>query len=306
MKNFIILLVVVAVIIIGFILFTRSSDVEVDLGEGTPQVDVVTQTEEPSDVETDEEVVVDKTKTVIGLSVDGNKITAYHYGDGEKEILFIGGIHGGYSWNTALVAYELMDYLEDDSSVVPSGYRVTVIPVLNPDGLKKIVGTTGRFSGNDVTLSLEETIPGRFNSNDVDLNRNFDCDWKELGTWQDKKVSGGSSAFSEPESLAIRSYIDENNIEGAVVWYSAAGGVFSSSCDDGISEETKTLTEIYANASGYPAYQEFDAYEINGDMANWFAKDRIPTISVLLTDHTNVEWEKNRKGIDAILEYFSK
>ena len=44
----------------------------------------------------------------IGKSVEERDITAYHYGTGETELLFVGGIHGGYSWNTSLVAYELM------------------------------------------------------------------------------------------------------------------------------------------------------------------------------------------------------
>jgi murein tripeptide amidase MpaA len=67
-----------------------------------------------------------------------NPITAYHYGTGDKEILFVGGIHGGYEWNTALVAYQLMDYLKANPNVIPKNVKVTVIPVLNPDGLIKL------------------------------------------------------------------------------------------------------------------------------------------------------------------------
>jgi len=253
-----------------------------------------------------EEMSENKPEEVIGASVNGNEITAYHYGTGEKEILFIGGIHGGYSWNTALVAYDLMDYLGQNPDAVPENVRVTVIPVMNPDGLEKIVGTTGRFSPSDVTLSVAETEPGRFNANTVDLNRNFDCDWQEKGTWQSKTVSGGSSAFSEPESVAIRNYIEGHEITTAVVWYGAAGGVFASNCHSGVLPETTTLTELYAEASGYKAYKSFNFYEITGDMVNWFAKEKIPAISVLLTNHTDVEWDKNRSGVAALLGHFAE
>jgi murein tripeptide amidase MpaA len=304
MKLFITLLIIAILIVIGFLLFsTNTSEVEVDTTNESPDLEVVT-TDEPLDMEPEE--VVDETQTVLGSSVGGRDIVAYHFGEGEKELLFVGGIHGGYSWNTSLVAYELIEYLKESEKAVPDGYKVTVIPVMNPDGLEKIVGSTEMFEASDVKLSLSETVPGRFNTNEVDLNRNFDCDWQEKGTWQSKEVSGGTSAFSEPESQAIRTYVDSHDIAGAVVWYSSAGGVFASSCHNGVSEETKELTDRFAEASSYPAYQEFNFYEITGDMVNWFAKEGIPAISVLLTTHTDVEWEKNKKGTIAFLNYFSE
>src|SRR3989338_4102892 len=212
-------------------------------------------------------------QTVIGKSVEGRDILAYHYGTGDTELLFVGGIHGGYEWNTALVAYQLIDNI-----------KVTVIPVLNPDGLNKIVGTTtGNFTQSDAP-SLNLTVPGRFNANNVDLNRNFDCDWQAIGKWQNKDISGGSAAFSEPESLAIKNYIETNKPKAVVVWYSSANGVFASSCHNGVSVETNLLTKTYAEASGYPAYQSFDFYAITGDMVNWLAKINVPAISVLLTN----------------------
>jgi hypothetical protein len=149
-------------------------------------------------------------------------------------------------------------------------------------------------------------VAGRFNGNTVDLNRNFDCDWQANAKWQNKTVSGGASAFSEPESQAIKTYIEANVLKAVVVYYSAAGGVFSSSCHNGILAETRTLTNVYAKAAGYPAKEEFNFYEITGDMVNWLAKKNIPAISVLLTNHEDVEWSKNQAGIEAVLKYFAK
>jgi hypothetical protein len=102
----------------------------------------------------------------------------------------------------------------------------------------------------------------------------------------------------------MRAYVTEHEPTAVVVWYSAVGGVFSSNCYNGVLPETATLTNLYAQASGYKAYKEFDFYEITGDMVNWLAKERIPAISVLLTTHTAVEWDKNRAGIEAILAYY--
>ena len=245
-------------------------------------------------------------ESVIGQSVESRDIIAYHFGTGQTKLLFVGGIHGGYSWNTVLVAYELMDYLKANPGVIPANVKVTVIPVLNPDGLEKVVGTAGRFTPRDVPSSPAATIVGRFNANNVDLNRNFDCDWQTTGTWQNRTVSGGSKAFSEPESLAIKNYVEANRPAAVVTWYSAAGGVYASNCHNGISTETRAITEEYADASGYKAYDDFNFYEITGDMVNWLAKNDIPAISVLLTNHTDTEWIKNQKGIKALLEYYSK
>lgn len=147
----------------------------------------------------------DETKTILGKSVQGRDIAAYHFGDGEKEVVFVGGMHGGYSWNTTLLAYELMDHLEKNPGAIPAGVKATVIPVLNPDGLALVAGKTEGFTKADVSTSETTRTNGRFNANNVDLNRNFDCDWKVSGTWQNRAVSGGSAPFSEPESQAFRS-----------------------------------------------------------------------------------------------------
>ncbi len=246
----------------------------------------------------------DSTQTVLGKSVEGRDITAYHYGTGAGEIIFTFGIHGGYAWNTVLLGYQVMDYLKKNPNVIPANVKVTVIPVLNPDGLNKTIGKTGVFTSADVPTSQEALVAGRFNGHNVDLNRNFDCDWQSTGTWQNKAVSGGTSAFSEPESQAVKNYVQLNSPVAVIAWYSAAGGVYASSCHNGVSIPTNTIMKAFADASKYSANADFDFYEITGDMVNWLAKNNIPAISVILTNHTDIEWTKNLAGITAVLNYF--
>jgi hypothetical protein len=199
-----------------------------------------------------------------------------------------------------------MEYLDTHPSVIPDNIRVTVIPVLNPDGLVKVTGTSSEFSPSAVTTNQTTLVAGRFNAHDVDLNRNFDCDWKSIGIWQQHQVSGGDSAFSEPESKILKAYVETVRPKAVVAWYSSAGGVYASACLDEPKAETVALTNAYAKASGYPAHEEFDAYEVNGDMVNWLAKINIPAISVLLTNHTDTELSKNEAGVAAILKYYAK
>lgn len=249
---------------------------------------------------------LESNETVIGTSVQRRNISAFQYGAGAKKIVFVGGIHGGYEWNTVLVAYQLMDYLKANPSAIPNGVEVTVIPVLNPDGLNKVVGKAGRFEAVDVPPSQDTQVSGRFNANGVDLNRNFDCDWQPSGMWQNTAVDGGNAVFSEPESQAFQTFVGTYKPTAVVGYYSAAGGVYSSSCDGAVSSMTKTLTNTYATASGYPAHATFDSYAITGDMENWLAKSNIPAISVLLTNHTDTEWDKNLAGVRALLSYYSQ
>lgn len=315
MKNFIVILIIILIGVGAYFVFQSSGDrVEVPT-DGDTTEDNGTDTDTDSDTTDNGDDTTDgdddtqtttEGETTIGTSADGNDITAYHYGTGSTELLFVGGIHGGYSWGTSLVAYELMDHLESNPDVIPSNVRVTVVPTLNPDGLEEVIGTTGRFTRSDAPASSVDTTSGRFNGNGVDLNRNFDCEWQSTGTWQQTSVDGGTEPFSEPEARAIRDYVTANNPAAAVVWYSAAGGVYASACGNGVLPETTELTNLYADASGYPAYESFDFYEITGDMVNWLAKEDIPAISVLLSSHGSVEWSMNREGVEAILEHYAQ
>ena len=319
MKKNIVLLVVAVIVGVGILYYLANisqnkTELPADLpaetpvnpaqNDSAPKVEDQTENKTPADPQAVKPT--DKSETVIGKSIMDREITAYHFGSGEKEILFVGGIHGGYSWNTSLLAYQMIDYLKANQNAVPANLKVTVIPVLNPDGLSKVVSITGHFSASDVSTSQDARILGRFNGTPVDLNRNFDCGWKAEGVWQNKPVSGGKAAFSEPESAAIRDYSQNRKLTAVIAWYSTAGGVYSSSCGNGILPETQTITDIYAKASGYPAHKNFESYQVSGDMTDWFAKNNVPAIGVILSAANDSEWDKNLAGIKSIFEHYSK
>lgn len=300
MKKFTIIFIVIIIVGLG-VYFLREK-----LFSQLPSDTNTTQEQNNNEATTTEATQIEQSEIVIGKSVENRDIIAYNYGGGSTRILFVGGIHGGYSWNTSLVAYELMDYLKVNPNIIPRNVKVTVIPILNPDGLNKVVGTSSRFVKVDVSPSQAVQISGRYNANKVDLNRNFDCDWQSVAKWRTTSVSGGSKAFSEPESSVFKSYIGTHRPEAVLVWYSAAGGIYASSCDNAILPQTTTIINTFAKASGYPSYQSFDFYETTGDMANWLSKINIPAISVLLSTHEDIEWDKNRKGIEALLDLYNK
>lgn len=258
--------------------------------------------EEPK---TEEPAPVSRSSEIIGYSVEGRKIEAYTFGDGEKTIAFVGGIHGGYEWNSVMLAYEFVDYFTENPSAIPEGLTVKIIPVANPDGLAKIVGTGSRFVLADVKKAVKAG-EGRFNANGVDLNRNFGCRWQPKSTWRGQEVSAGTTAFSEPEALAIKDFVLETKPEAVIFWHSQSNAVYASECGKGVLPETKAIMNIYAKAAGYPAVETFDAYPVTGDVESWLASINIPALTVELATHETIEWEKNLAGVKALLRLYSE
>jgi len=309
MKNiYIVLTVVVIAIVAVYAYFTLTDSPDPSFERPlAPEAPLVTGPELATSTETTPEIVeaTDRgTESTIGTSENGADIKAYHFGTGSTEVTLISGIHGGYSWNTALLGFEIVDWLKANPNIIPEELTVTVIPVLNPDGLRTLTKKDGRFTSSDVSGASEAAkVAARFNANTVDINRNFACDWSATGTWQSRSVSGGTAAFSEPEAKAIRSYVDTYSPKAIITWYSSQGGVYASKCGGAILPKTTELTNLYAKASGYTAYAEYDYYDLTGDMVNWFASENIPAISVLLTNHSETELIKNQAGILAFFKY---
>lgn len=241
---------------------------------------------------------------VIGTSIQGRKIESYTYGTSTKKLVFVGGVHGGYEWNSILLAYQFKDYLDQNITSIPAGLSVVVIPNLNPDGQFKVTGKEGRFALADVSTSTLVQESGRFNANGVDLNRNFDCKWQPKSTWRTKEVSAGTAAFSEPEASAFRNFISAAKPSAVVFWHSQSNAVYASQCDNGILPGTLAIMDAYSKASLYPAVKTFDAYVTTGAADDWLASINIPAITVELKTHETVEFDRNLAGAKALFEYF--
>jgi murein tripeptide amidase MpaA len=162
------------------------------------------QKEEPQQAPIVDQEILKVQHKIIGTSVQGRSIESYTYGDGNIHLAFVGGIHGGYEWNSVLLAYEFMDYVNEHPKVIPDNVTVTVIPSANPDGVYKIIGKEGRFTLADAA-DKGDTSSGRFNARGVDLNRNFDCKWQPESTWRGNTVSAGTAPFQsrKPRLSAI-------------------------------------------------------------------------------------------------------
>ena len=278
------------------IYFFKGSNVNVPSEQPDTQTEEIIQT--PSNASL-------KSSEIIGTSVEGRDIEVYRFGTGKTHLLFVGGIHGGYEWNSVLLAYAFIDYFTEHPEDIPQNVTVSIIPSANPDGVYRVLGVVGRFRPEDVDLTSAQA-PGRFNAYTVDLNRNFDCKWKPKSMWQGKEVSAGTEAFSEPETRTIRDYVFAQRPDAVVFWHSQSNAVYASECTKGILPATRTLMQTYATASGYKPIDTFDAYPITGDAEGWLASIDIPAITVELATHTSIEFEKNKAGVNAMLHYYEE
>jgi protein MpaA len=115
----------------------------------------------------------------IGTSVEGREIRAWSSGSGERRALVIGAIHGNERSSRDLVD-AFIAHVEAHPEAI-DGWRVTVIPVANPDGLEKRT---------------------RCNANGIDLNRNFPTDNFR------PSARRGMKPASEPETRALMRVIE--------------------------------------------------------------------------------------------------
>ena len=233
-------------------------------------------------------------------------MVVYRFGGGALPVLLIGGIHGGYEWNTVMLAYQMIDRLTTQPGDVPAGFALYIVPSANPDGLFAVTGSDGRFAVGDV---LDDTASGRLNANGVDLNRNWGCNWRPTAQWSGRTVSAGTQPFSEPETRALRDLITAVKPHAVVMWHSAAGGVFAGGCGGrSVFDKSKALADVYAQAGGYvrdgsgpTGSDRFTAYPITGDAANWISLQGIPALDVELSAHDQTEFDENWRGVLAII-----
>ena len=218
---------------------------------------------------------------IIGQSAQGRDILAWRFGSGSKTLLLVGGIHTGFESNTVLLINALIAHFEGTPVDVMPGMSIILLPVLNPDGLVR-----GR------------NADGRFNGNNVDLNRNWDCDWSATAYWKQEKVNPGDRPFSEPETQALKAFIQQIRPTAALFYHSAANGIFEGTCNNVV--DSVQLAAVLGDASGYPYGKPFTAYTVSGTESNWADGQGILSADVELAGTRDTEFDRNLRGILAV------
>ncbi|MFI5426402.1 DUF2817 domain-containing protein [Aeromicrobium sp. UC242_57] len=134
-------------------------------------------------------------RRVIGESVKGRDIIAWRLGSprSTKKMVLLAGMHGNEKG-----AIKTLRALRDGKPI--TGADIWVVPVVNPDGVAKNT---------------------RQNARKVDLNRNFSTGWKKGSG----ATYGGKKAFSEPESRAIRAFVNKIKPRYTISFHQPLNGI---------------------------------------------------------------------------------
>jgi hypothetical protein len=223
---------------------------------------------------------------IYGTSVNGYALRAYRLGRGPSARALIGGIHGGYEWNTTELVSKTLATLQQNPDLIPEDVTLYIIPCANPDGAA---------AGTDA-------IHGRVNGNNVDLNRNWDYQHQMTATHGTRPVYAGDEPFSEPETQALRDFIFQYDIEAAIFYHSAMGKIFSGAEQDECA--TFELAEMMSDVTGYPhALEGVPGQITTGDAIDYLSKKDITAIEIELTTHQDIDWDQNWEGVLAFLKW---
>ena len=226
---------------------------------------------------------------VIGTSVAGRPLEVYQFGVGPVEKMIVAGIHGGYEYNTIILAGELIDYLSRHPEIIPQEQTLFVLKAFNPDGFERSRG-----------------FGGRANDNNVDLNRNFPFDWQpdwpRAGCWDYIPITGGTSPASEPETQALIKFITSHDIQALISYHSAALGIFPGGQPP--DPASLSLAEALAAVSEYP-YPPIEAGCVyTGQFIDWASNLGIPAVDIELTNHQDSDFEINLAILSVFLDWF--
>lgn len=139
---------------------------------------------------------------IIGETELGADIWAFHIGYGQTRILYTATVHGNENRNADALYYMAEWILTNDSQDaedIISRLNITIIPAVNYD----------RYDTH------------RKNTNEVDLNRNFEYNWGGSGSSSNPADYNyrGEYALSESESYYVRTYMDSIEFDVCVDWH---------------------------------------------------------------------------------------
>ncbi|PSW20829.1 peptidase [Photobacterium sanctipauli] len=144
------------------------------------------------------------------------------YADLKPALLYTGTIHAR-EWIGIELAVNFIQYLLDNypsnPDVVEALTRNTLymVPCLNPDGFE--------YSRNHFSFWRKNRRDNGDGSFGVDLNRNFGVNFRHSTNTQ-SNIYGGPAAFSEPETQAIKQFVEAHDNIRIALDYHSQGNVF--------------------------------------------------------------------------------
>lgn len=225
------------------------------------------------------------TMTSIGDTLEGRKIWAIRISgklaeaDSLPAAVFIGGHHAREHLSIELpiyyIEYLITEYNKGNPRIqgLVNSRDIHIIPMLNADGAEYDIASGSYKSWRK---NRNKNNNGTFG---VDLNRNYSFGWGGGGasTSPSSDTYRGTEAFSEPETKAIKSYIEkQENITILLSFHTFSklilypwGHKYESIANTTDKQVHETMAQKMASWNGYKPQQSSDLYIASGDTTDW-------------------------------------
>ncbi len=220
-----------------------------------------------------------------GRSIEGREIWAFMVRgeqDPNKELpqaLFMGGHHAREHLSVdtplRLLKWLLAEYKKGNRKVIDlvNSREIHMIPAVNPDGLEYDIST------NKYKMWRKNRKQNHDGTYGVDLNRNYGFGWGTGGSSKNPNSDTymGTSPFSEPESKAIKNYVESLKKIKILLSYHTFSSLILypwGHLDNKIPNQKDHQTfvkmaETMAQWTGYTPQQSAELYIASGDTCDW-------------------------------------
>lgn len=227
---------------------------------------------------------------VIGRSWAGRAIFSLEIGEGDENVLFLGGVKGQESL-TPLILFKFFERLcesyKNDTKISAVKIRssllsrkITIVPCLNPDSIEIVsrqAGGAGCYSGLVSRAAAGDYSQWNANARGVDISHNFDFKHESIIYKNIERPMpapyfyAGPSAESETETKAAAKLCENSLFKHAFLMRSGGEQIYWSDCKENLSE-TAMMAKVLSSVSGYPLCRKADN-ERFGTFCEWFSNE---------------------------------
>ena len=263
----------------------------------------------------------------IGTSKQGRELTALVIGDegAKHHILIQAAMHGREYMTSLLVMAQAEALLQNGGP--DGGVCLHIVPMSNPDGVT--ISQTQRTT-DDLRAIYERDVANGYtdlseadylrlwkaNAVGVDLNRNFDADFR-LGMQRSapsSRLYPGKRAENQPESRALADYVRANDFDLTVSYHAYGSCIFWQYGEDAQANAApKALVKELRAITGYTL--RGDSGTEGGGFKDWALSEMdIPSVTIeigtracpLPLDEFYDIWARNRDMLPALCRYVTE
>lgn len=210
-----------------------------------------------------------------GKSVENRELYTIRLGNGTHQ-RFINATHHGMEWITCALLIRFCKEFSDcfrnhkpfagyDAEQLWHNTTLTLLPMVNPDGVQKCVKNPGLF--------------WQANANGVDLNHNYNAGWQECKKAERKEGItapgptryGGNSPESEPETKALVALSRKEQFDLSVSYHTQGEEIYYQ-YGFLLPPRSEQIAQAFSDVSGYRLSSP-PAVASHGGYKDWFIQE---------------------------------